>query len=94
MNTAQIIVSQIRAIDPMALMAWGARDLVNMGNGVKFKTSGMTPWKGWVYIRYNQGRDLYEIDFFRLRKAEVRYDQQIEDVYAEDLVRIIDSVVG
>lgn len=94
MNTAQIIVSQIRAIDPMALMAWGARDLVNMGNGVKFKTSGMTPWKGWVYVRYNEGRDLYEIDFFRLRKAEIKMDCTLDDVYAEDLVRVIDDFVG
>lgn len=94
MSIAHTILDQIRAIDPMALPAWGARDLVNMGNGLKFKTSGMTPWKGWVYVRYNEGRDLYEIDFFRLRKAEVRYDQQVEDVYAEDLVRVIDGFVG
>ena len=94
MNTAQIILSQIKALDPRALMAWGAKDLMNMGNGLKFKTSGMSPWKGYVYIKYNEGKDLYDIDFFRFRKMEVKYDKKVEDVYAEDLVRIIDGVVG
>lgn len=94
MNTAQTILSQIKALDPMALFAWGAKDLVNMSNGLKFKTSGMTTWKGWVYIKYNEGRDLYEIQFFKVRKAEVITDNEVEDVYAEDLVRTIDSFVG
>jgi len=94
MNTAKIILSQIKALDPMAMFAWGAKDLVNMGDGLKFKTSGMTPYKGQVYIKYNEGRDLYEIQFFRIRKAELKMDKIVEDVYAEDMVGIIDNFVG
>lgn len=94
MNTAQTILSQIRALDFRALMAWGAKDFVNMGDGLKFRTSGLTPWKGQVYIKYNYGTDLYEIQFFRVRKAEVKMDKVLEDVYAEDLVRLIDEFVG
>ncbi len=94
MNTAQIILSQIKTIDPMAMFAWGAKDLVNMGDGLKFKTSGMTPYKGQVYIKYNEGRDLYEIQFFRIRNAELKMDKIVEDVYAEDMVGIIDNFVG
>lgn len=94
MSVAHTILNQIRTIDPMALMAWGARDLVNMGDGLKFKTSGMTPWKGWVYVRYNPGRDLYEVQFFRVRKADIKMDNTVDDVYAEDLVRVIDGFVG
>ena len=94
MNTAQIILSQIKTIDPRALWAWGAKDLMNMGDGLKFKTSGMTPWKGYVYIKYNEGQDLYEIQFFRFRKMEVKMDKTVEGVYAEDLVNVIDSFVG
>ena len=41
MTIAQTILSQIKTIDPMATFAWGAKDLVNMGDGLKFKTSGM-----------------------------------------------------
>jgi len=94
MTIAQTILSQIKMIDRMAMMAWGAKELVNMGNGLKFKTSGITPWKGHVYIKYNEGTDLYDIDFFRIRKFEVKVDKAIEGVYAEDLVQIIDGFVG
>ena len=94
MNTAQIILSQIKTIDPMALFAWGAKDLMNVGDGLKFKTSGMAPFKGYVYIKYNEGTDLYDIRFFKFRKMEISFDKTIEDVYAEDLVRTIDQVVG
>lgn len=94
MTIAQTILSQIKTIDPMATFAWGAKDLVNMGDGLKFKTTGMVKWKGYVYIKYNQGTDLYDIEFFRIRNFEVKNDKQMHDVFAEDLVNIIDSVVG
>ena len=94
MTIAQTILSQIKTIDPMATFAWGAKDLVNMGDGLKFKTTGMVKWKGYVYVKYNQGTDLYDIEFFRIRNFEVKNDKQMRDVFAEDLVNIIDSVVG
>lgn len=94
MNVAQTILSQIKTLDPMALPAWGAKDLLNMGDGLKFKTSGMTPYKGYVYIKYKPVPDLYEVQFFRFRKMEVKMDKTVEDVYAEDLVSVIDNFVG
>lgn len=94
MNTATIIRDQIRALDRFAFGAWGTKDMVNMGDGLKFKTSGMTRWKGHVYVKYDAGRDLYNVDFFRIRKAEVKYDKRVEGVFAEDLVTVIDEVVG
>ena len=94
MTIAQTILSQIKTIDPMATFAWGAKDLVNMGDGLKFKTSGMVKWKGYVYIKYNEGTDLYDIEFFRIRNCEIKCDKGMTDVFAEDLVRVIDEVVG
>jgi len=94
MNTAQIILSQIKSIDPLALYAWGAIGLANKGDGLQFKTSGMTPYKGYVYIKYVEGKDLYEIQFFRVIKSSIKVDKVVEDVYAEDLVAIIDRFVG
>ena len=94
MSTAKTILSQIKQFDPMALFAWGAKDLTDTGNGLQFKTSGMTPYKGFVKINYNAGQDLYEIEFFRIRKLEVKVDKTVTEVYAEDMVRIIDSFVG
>lgn len=94
MNVAQTILSQIKTIDPRALWAWGAKDLINMGNGLKFKTTGMVRWKGYVYVKYNEGTDLYDVDFFRFRKMDPVYDAKLTGVYAEDLVCIIDNQVG
>jgi len=94
MNTAQIILSQIKSLDPMALMAWGAKDLLNMGDGLKFRTSGMTPWKGYVYIRYNEATDLYDVRFMRFRKFDLVEDVTHNDIYFDSLVDVIDRKVG
>ena len=94
MNLAQTILSQIKALDPMALMAWGAKDLMDTGEGLKFRTTGMTPWKGYVDIIYKPVPDLYEIQFIRVRKLEPIVDKVVADVYAGDLVNIIDGFVG
>jgi hypothetical protein len=94
MTIAQTILSQIKTIDPRATWAWGAKELVNMGDGLKFKTSGMVKWKGYVYIKYNAGTDLYDIEFFRIRGANIKTDKGMTDIFAEDLVNVIDSVVG
>lgn len=94
MTIAQTILTQIKTIDARALWAWGAKDLINMGNGLKFKTSGMVRGhKGYVYIKYNEGTDLYDIQFFKIRKADVITVKEFDGVYAEDLVSMIDSVV-
>ena len=94
MSIAKIILSQINAIDFWAMGAWGAKDLVAMRDGLKFKTSGMVKWKGYVYVKYDEGMDLYDVIFARIRKYEWVEDEKVEGVYAEDLVRIIDSRVG
>jgi hypothetical protein len=94
MTLAQTILDQIKTLDPWAMGAWGAKNLVSMEDGLKFQTSGMTPWKGHVYVKYVYGKDLYEIQFYRIRKGEIKMDKVIEDVYAGDLVRLIDGFVG
>ena len=93
-NIAQTIFGQIKALDRLALGAWGAKDLVNTGKGLKFKTSGMVKWKGWVEIILDEGQDLYNINFYKIRGTNVNYTQQLEGVFVEDMVRLIDEVVG
>lgn len=94
MTIAKTILNQIKTLDPMAIMAWGARDFVNMGDGLKFKTSGMVKWKGYVNIQYNSGTDLYDLKFFRIRNLKMVNDREYRDVTADYLVHIIDTVVG
>lgn len=98
MTVAQTVRDQIKATDPMALMAWGAKDLVDNGKGLRFKTSGMTPWKGYVNIILDEGKDLYEVHFLRVRKVKgiptVKTDKVVTEVYCDQLVAVIDSFVG
>lgn len=94
MTIQQTIISQIRAIDPMATFAWGAKDWAATPNGLRFKSSGIVRWKGIVNVEYNDGSDLYDLEFFRIRGGKVFMDDKVSDVFAEDLVRIIDSQVG
>jgi hypothetical protein len=94
MSIGKTILSQIKTIDFWALGAWGAKDLVLMRDGLKFKTSGMVKRKCYVYVKYDEGMDLYDVIFARIRKMEWVEDERVEGVYAEDLVRVIDSRVG
>jgi hypothetical protein len=94
MNVATIIRDQIRALDRRAFMAWGAKDFVAMGDGLKFKTSGLVKWKGYVYVKYDEGMDLYNVQFARIRNLDWKVDKEVNGVYVEDLVHIIDGQVG
>lgn len=93
-SIASTILNQIKTIDFWALGAWGAKELVNTGDGLKFKTSGSVRWKGYVHVKYDYGKDLYNVDFFRIRKAQVITDKKVEGIFVEDLVNTIELQVG
>ena len=94
MSIAQTILTQIKTLDPMAMTAWGAKDLIAMNDGLKFKTSGMVKWKGYVYIQYNHGQDLYDIIFAKIRKYEWKEEKKVTGVFFDQLINIIDKQVG
>lgn len=94
MSTARIIIDQIKTIDNWAFGSWGAKNFVNTGNGLRFKTSGVTPWKGHVHIVYNAGTDLYDLEFLRVRKLAVISDKKVFGVFVDELVATIDDFVG
>jgi hypothetical protein len=93
-SIAQTVLSQIKAMDPMALFAWGVKDIVNTGKGLQFKTSGMTPWKGHVHIVLDEAMDLYNVEFYRIRAGKIKTDKQVNGVYVNELISVIDSFVG
>lgn len=94
MNVAEIIRDQIRAQDRMAFAAWGSKEFVNMGDGLKFKVGGMARFKGYVYVKYDRGPDAYNVEFFRIRNFEVKVDKVVEGIYADQLVEVIGEFVG
>jgi hypothetical protein len=93
MNTGTIIRDQIRAMDRCALMAWGAKDMTAIENGLRFKSSGMVKKKGWVSITLNS-MDLYDVEFGQAYKHEYKVRKNSENVFVEDLIEIIDGMVG
>lgn len=100
MEVGQVIFEQIKAIDKMALWAWGSKDfyggkLMGEQEGLKFKISNCPKAKrgSWVMILLN-GSDLYDITVYRIYKGEYKVDNEANDIYAEDLVRVIDNMVG
>lgn len=93
-SVASIIRGQLYALDPYAMGAWGAKELVNMGDGLKFKTSGMCRWKGYVYIKYDHGQDLYNVVFGKIRKAEWIEVARQDGVFVDQLIQVIDAQVG
>jgi hypothetical protein len=93
LTIAKTIRDQIKTIDPRALWAWGAKDFVGSNDSIQFTVGGMTRWKGKVIVKLNSS-DLYDIRFFRSRGTKILEDVTTGDVFAEDLVRIIDAKVG
>jgi hypothetical protein len=99
MEVANTILQQIKALDFWALGAWGAKDYIGgkvdgKHEGVKFRVNGSKTKRGsWLMITLNAW-DTYDIKVYRIVKADVKYDHEIEGIYAEDLVRIIDGIVG
>ena len=94
MTVAHTILDQIKMADRAAMMAWGAKELVRIENGLRFKSTGMVKWKGYVEVKYVEGRDLYTIEFFKMRKGERKIAKSVTDIYCDELVSVIDSVVG
>jgi len=94
MSIAQTILAQIKTIDPRATWAWGAKDFVATKNGLLFKSSGMVKWKGYVHITLDEGQDLYDIEFYKMRGVKRTVAAKVEGIFADQLVELIDSQVG
>lgn len=91
LETANIIRQQILAIDRWAMGAWGAKNLIAVENGLSFKVR--TPaFSGYVKIVL-AGDDTYTISRFKVRTGKLIANKSEEGVYAEDLVKFIDSLI-
>ena len=93
MSVAKTVYSQIKTLSPWALPAWGAKELVALENGIQFKSSGMVKNKGIIQIKLN-GSDLYDVTFGKVRKFKYKEIKKVTDVFVEDLIDVIDEMVG
>ena len=98
-DIAKTIFSQIKALDPYAFSAWGAKDLTTLldkndiENGLRFKTSGLCENIGYVNVTLNP-RDYYDVTFGTIQKSKWKELNRQNDVFAFDLIATIDEMVG
>ena len=93
MSVAKTVHSQIKTMSPWAMAAWGAKELVVLKDGIQFKSSGMVKNKGIIQIKLN-GSDLYDVTFGKVRKFKYKEIKKVTDVFVEDLIGVIDEMVG
>ena len=74
----------------MVVWSWGFHNPVALPNneGLRFNVQGFK-FKGIVEIRYNEGRDLFDISFIKRNKVV----KSIDGVYFDMLVDVIDNFV-
>ena len=94
---ANTIKHQINAQSSMALMSYGARDFVALNQtdtkhgGLQFRTSGYKH-KGLVMISL-MFNDTYKVETVKIRKGEVKVCDSYDDVYADQLIQVLDQMV-
>lgn len=94
-EVAKTIMSQINTLDRWAFGAWGARQFVYGDNFIQFKCSGTKIKRGGIAtIELDYGKDLYNIKLQRVYNFEVTTLNEIEGIYADQLVEILDSYIG
>ena len=82
-------IMQILRTQPTIVMSWGFNSPVAINNGLRFKVQGYLH-KGWVEVIYNEGLDLFEV---RTINRNDSIKKQVEEVYFDCLVDIIDGMV-
>ncbi len=87
MEMAKYIMSILKG-QLMVVWSWGFNSPVTIENGLRFKVQGFK-FKGAVEIVYNEGKDLFNINFIKNGKVS----DTIEDVYFDMLVEAIDTRV-
>ena len=90
---AGVVYSQIKTMSPWAMAAWGAKELVVLKDGIQFKSSGMVKNKGIIQVKLN-GSDLYNVTFGKVRKFKYKEIKKVTEVFVEDLIGVIDEMVG
>ena len=107
LEVANTIRSQIRALDFWALGGWGANQYIGSGPGdicfdgqeiirtqgyLKFQVKG-SKFRGWILIALN-AKDTYDIYAYTIRKIECKLRHHIEGIYCDQLVEILDDLIG
>lgn len=93
-KVGETILKQIKQLDKWALPSWGAKNFMTFDDGLQFDVKG-GKFKGRILIHYDKGRDLYNIEMGKVtRKLDWKQTNLIKQVFAGDLVNILDQQIG
>lgn len=84
MNTAQTIYSQLMTMDANLMFGLGAKDFRAEKNGLTFRVNG-AKFKGYITITLDYGRDLYNVQFWKLYASEMKVKKEIEGLFFDQL---------
>lgn len=91
---AKTIVGQLRALDKWAMASWGANQLLALEDGLQFKVRGSKiKAGGHVQIRLN-AMDTYDVKLLRVRGTSVKEVSRVDGVYVDQLVEVLDDMIG
>ena len=88
MNISSYILSILR-MQTNIVFSWGFNSCHALSNGIIFRVQGYL-FKGWVKILYVYGRDTFTV---MLLDNSMNTVKEIEDVYLDNLVEVIDHNV-
>jgi hypothetical protein len=89
---AETILSQIKATNFWALGSWGAREFLVVGTGIQFRVSG-SRLRGKIRIMLDP-LDTYTVTSYRMRDHDAKIVNQFSGVYCDQLVSILNGIVG
>lgn len=82
-------ILQILKTQPIVVFSWGFHNAQALPNGLRFAVNGYLH-QGLVDVVYNEGADLFVVNTL---DGNGTIKQQVEDVYLDCLVNVIDSMV-
>ncbi len=91
LTIANEIRNQLKVLGGWIMMSWGANSFVGGNNFLQFKVQGFL-LKGFVKITLN-GMDLYDIQFIKVKKGVPEVLKEVNDVYFDEMVDVIDRHV-
>ena len=90
-NTLEIAKTIQQQIGNKALCMMGAKNIAGSNNSLSFKICGSKITH--IKIKLN-GLDLYDITFYTIRYCQIKSEEIVENVYAEDMHKLIETKTG
>lgn len=92
MFDVEVLIAQLGGIGRLRAMI-GAYNFLNIENGLSFKFK-LCEKANYCVIKYNEGSDLYNMEFLKIRGNKVESKKLYEGLYAEDLIQTFEMFTG